>query len=226
MIKEMRDEDKPRERFAHSPGSASMTDLVAILLRTGTQGNSVKELAKKVVDYLEPESGISRFEDLNWRDLLAIRGIGPDKAVTICAAVELGRRLTQRFDKQSLSSFNSPAKVAHFFMEKLRHENQEHFICCYLNIKNKLLGYQVITTGSLGSAPVDIKETMRWGLRYKAYGLILVHNHPSGFPEPSEEDIRVTRRFISAAHLLDMNLVDHIIIGDGKFISLRREGQI
>ena len=131
---------------------------------------------------LETTSGINGYEDLNWRDLTDIKGIGPDKAITICAAVELGRRLSFLFDRRKLISFNTPDKVADFFMEKLRHENQEHFLVSYVNVKNRLLGFQEITKGNLNAAPVDIKEAMKWGIRYKAYGLILVHNHPSGYP--------------------------------------------
>lgn len=118
LIREMRSEDKPRERFQISPRLASNTDLVAILLRTGRQGHSVMEIAKEVVDLLERETGINGYEDLNWRDLTDIKGIGPDKAVTICAAVELGRRLSLICDKRKLVSFSAPDKVAAFFMEK------------------------------------------------------------------------------------------------------------
>jgi DNA repair protein RadC len=220
----MRTEDKPRERFAQSPSLASNTDLVAILLRTGRQGHSVMEIAKEVVDMLETTSGINGYEDLNWRDLTDIKGIGPDKAITICAAVELGRRLSFLFDRRKLISFNTPDKVADFFMEKLRHENQEHFLVSYVNVKNRLLGFQEITKGNLNAAPVDIKEAMKWGIRYKAYGLILVHNHPSGYPEPSKEDISVTKAFAEASKLLDMQVLDHIIIGDGTFVSLHERG--
>jgi DNA repair protein RadC len=226
LIKEMRHEDKPRERFAISPKLASNTDLVAILLRTGRQGHSVMELAKEVVDMLESTSGINGYEDLNWRDLIDIKGIGPDKAVTICAAVELGRRLSLLCSRRKLVSFSAPDKVAAFFMEKLRHENQEHFVVSYLNVKNRLLGYQEISKGNLNAAPVDIKEAMKWGIRFKAYGMILLHNHPSGYPEPSKEDIEVTKTFAAGARLLDMQVLDHVIIGDGTFVSLHERGII
>lgn len=226
LIKEMRHEDKPGERFAISPQLASNTDLVAILLRTGRQGHSVMEVAKEVVDMLESSSGINGYEDLNWRDLIDIKGIGPDKAVTICAAVELGRRLSLLCSRRKLVSFSAPDKVAAFFMEKLRHENQEHFLVSYLNVKNRLLGYQEISKGNLNAAPVDIKEAMKWGIRYKAYGMILLHNHPSGYPEPSKEDIEVTKTFAAGARLLDMQVLDHVIIGDGTFVSLHERGII
>lgn len=224
LIREMRHEDKPRERFAEFPKLASLTDLVAILLRTGRQGHSVMEIAQEVVNQLESVSGVNGFDDLHWRDLVAIKGIGPDKAVTICAAIELGRRLSYLYDKRRLVEFSSPEQVAQFFMEKLRHETQEHFIVSFINVKNRLLGYREIGIGNMNAAPVDVKEAMKWAIRYKAFGLILVHNHPSGDPEPSNEDKEVTRKFAAAAKLLDMQVLDHIVIGDGIFVSLHERG--
>lgn len=226
LIKEMRSEDKPRERFAESPSNASLTDLVAILLRTGRHGHSVLEIAGDVVKNLEMTAGGSGFDDLNWRDLTDIQGIGKDKAVTICAAIELGRRLSTLYNKQQLLHFDNPGAVSSYFMEKLRHENQEHFLVCFVNAKNKLLGYKEINIGNMNAASVDIKEGMRWALRYKAYNIILLHNHPSGDPEPSRADIHVTKSFSEAAKLLDMSVLDHIIIGDGVFVSLSERGYI
>lgn len=226
LIREMMDEDRPRERFARSPRQASLTDLVAILLRTGRQGYSVMELSRDVVERLQENTELNGFEDLDWRDLTEIKGIGPDKAVTICAAVELGRRLSSRHDKRKLTRFNMPGKVADFFMERLRHKTQEHFSACYLNVKNRLLGHREITVGDLNAAPVDLKEILRWGIRYKAHGIILVHNHPSGYPEPSEDDIRVTRQIADAARLIDMEVLDHVIIGDGIYVSLHERGVV
>lgn len=226
-IKDMRPEDRPRERFAEST-NVSLVDLVSILIRTGTRGRAVTEVAQEVVDFLEAkeQDGIDFFDDLNWRDLIEVNGIGKDKAVTICAAIELGRRLAYRHKKIELIDFNSPQKVSRYFMEKLRHETQEKFIVSFLNVKNKLLGYKVISQGGLDAVSVDIKEAMKWAIRYKAHGLIILHNHPSGSPEPSDEDINVTRRFKEAAELMEMELLDHVIIGDGIYVSLNERGFI
>lgn len=222
-VRDLTEEERPREKFAASPSQASMVDLVAILLRTGRKGCSVVELARQVTKRLG-EGGVHWQEDLDWRDLQDISGIGRDKAITICAAIELGRRLTAYHDKQALLLLSSPDRVAGFFMEKLRHETQEHFHVCYLNVKNRMLGEKEISVGSLHTVEADLKETMKWGIRYKAHGLILIHNHPSGDPEPSREDIRMTRRFAEAAKLLDMEVLDHVIIGDGIYISLHDRG--
>lgn len=226
LIKEMRKEDKPRERFAEAPKKASLTDLVAILLRTGRPGCSVMELAGEVVNQIVLSAEINGFDDLDWRDLTIIKGIGPDKAVTICAAVELGRRLATVCKKTSLSHFGSAEAVANYFMENLRHENQEHFLVCFVNAKNRFLGYKEIGMGNMNSAPVDIKEAMRWAIRFKANGIILVHNHPSGYPDPSDSDIQLTKRFNEAAALLDVLLLDHVIIGDSVFYSFHENGWI
>lgn len=226
LLREMQNEDKPREKFAESPKQATLADLVAILLRTGRKGHSVMEIAQEVVTKLTVEQGLNRFDNLDWRDLTIINGIGPDKAITVCAAIELGRRLTKQCQKNTLLYFGQPSKVANHFMEQLRHEQQEHFFVCFLNVKNRLLGYKEISIGNMNAAPADIKETMRWALRFKANGLILVHNHPSGDPEPSRADIHLTKAFAKAANLLDMTVLDHVVIGDGIFVSLQERGQV
>lgn len=213
-----------REIFEHIPHAASMTDLVSIILGNGTKGHNVRMVAKEVCDTYMPESGYQLINDVDFRELMKIPGIGKAKALQICAAIELGRRLASRFDKSKLTSFSAPDKVAQYFMEKLRHENQEHFIVAFVNVKNRLLGYKTITTGNLNAAPVDIKEAFKWAIRYKAYGLILVHNHPSGYPEPSDEDVDITKAFTEAAKYLDMEVLDHVIIGDGSFVSLHERG--
>ncbi len=223
MIREMRTEEKPREKFARSAVSVNMVELAAILLRTGTRGVSVMEAARQSVEKLEKAGTCG---SLDWRDLTDIPGIGRDKAVTLCAAVELGRRLASRHAKIDMRDFGTPDQVADFFMENLRNEPQEQFHCVYLNLRNKFLGTQEISRGDLDTAPVDIRSVFMWGLRYRASGLILVHNHPSGYPEPSKEDIAVTRKFADAAKLLDMSLLDHIIIGDGIYTSLHERGCI
>lgn len=111
-------------------------------------------------------------------------------------------------------------------MERLRHETQEHFLVAFVNVKNRLLGYKEVSIGGLNETPVDIKEAMKWAIRYKAFGLILLHNHPSGYPEPSKEDIEMTKTFAKAAKLLDMVVLDHVIIGDGIYVSLHERGVI
>lgn len=224
LIREMRPEEKPRERFKESAGDVSITELIAILIRTGRKNHSVREVASDVVSFLEENCGEAWIEESYWKDLTDIPGIGADKAVTICAAIELGRRLAGRFRKRELPDFNAPDRVASYFMEMLRHESQEHLYACYVNTKNRLMGKKEIGRGNMNAAPADIKEILRWAIRLKARGIILVHNHPSGFPDPSVSDIQLTKKVARACAFMDFDLLDHIIIGDGVFASLQEKG--
>lgn len=210
----------PERWLKENPKNASFNDLLAVVVGGVNSVKSMNVVSETALKYMEPLGGS---DDLNYLDLLSIPGMTENKALKICAAVELGRRLAGRFDKIKMENFSEPGKVADFFMEKLRHENQERFITAYVNVKNRLLGWKEITKGNVSAAPIDIQEALKWGIRYKARGLILVHNHPSGDPEPSDEDIAVTKAFVKAARILDMEVLDHVIIGDGIFVSLREE---
>ena len=119
------------KRFAKAPDTASMVDLVAILLRTGRHGCSVMDMAQEVVEQIRLSTDVNGFDNLDWRDLISVKGVGQDKEITVCAAVELGRRLAQFHNKKQLENFSFPEAVASYFMEKLRHEDQEHFIVCF-----------------------------------------------------------------------------------------------
>ena len=111
-------------------------------------------------------------------------------------------------------------------MKQLRNETQEHFFAAFVNVKCRLLGYREISIGGLDAVPVDVKEIMRWAIRYKAHGIILIHNHPSGFSDPSEEDIEITKSIAKAAKFIDCEVLDHVIIGDGFYSSLHDKGII
>lgn len=211
----------PERWLKENPKNASFNDLLAVVVGGVNSVKGMNVVSETASRYMEP---LGRSDDLSYLDLLSIPGMTENKALKICAAVELGRRLASRCDKRKMENFSAPDKVAAFFMEKLRHENQEHFITAYVNVKNRLLGWKEITRGNMNAAPVDLKEALKWGIRYKAYGLILVHNHPSGYPEPSKEDIDLTRAFVKSARLLDMEVLDHIVIGDGTFVSLHERG--
>lgn len=150
-------------------------------------------------------------------------GLTKAQATKAAAIIKLSNRISSLAPKQIL--MRTPEKVFKVF-EYLKAKEQEHFIVCFLNVKNRLLGYKEISIGNLNAAPADIKEAMRWALRFKANGLILVHNHPSGDPEPSQADIHLTKAFAKAANLLDMTVLDHLVIGDGIFISLQERGYL
>ena len=218
--------EQAQERFETSPKLASMTDLVSIILGK-TRTRPTMAIAEEVTStYMVNVSTRNQLEDINFRDLISIPGITKNKAMQICAAIELGRRLSNTFNKRRAANFNTPDKVANFFMEKLRHENQEHLLAVYISTQNTMLGYKEITIGDVNTAHVDIKEIIKWACRYKASGIILVHNHPSGNPTPSNEDISITETLAQAAKLIDCTLLDHIIIGDGIYTSLKERGHI
>lgn len=208
-------------KFKENPENASFNDLLAIVVGGANSVKGMNVVNETTSRYMKPLGGT---DDLSYLDLMDISGMTENKALKICAAVELGRRLASRCDKIRMENFSAPDKVADFFMEKLRHETQEHFVTAYVNVKNRLLGWKEITKGNVSAAPIDIQEALKWGIRYKARGLILVHNHPSGDPEPSDEDIAVTKAFVKAARILDMEVLDHVIIGDGISVSLRERG--
>lgn len=219
-------EDYPVNRFEESARIASLYDLLAIIIG----GDAEKSLAKAgnvVRECVDAYGGeYTALCSADWRDFVVSAGLTKTAAIKVAAAIELGKRLDASHDKRTRENFGRPENVARFFMERLRHETQEHFCVAYTNVKNKLIGWKEISVGGLNAAPADVKEAMRWAIRYKAYGLILVHNHPSGYPEPSREDITLTKTFTEASKFVDCEVLDHVIIGDGIYTSLHDRGDI
>lgn len=210
------------QRFEYSPKICTKEELISLILG----GNTLQVAEEVCTVYGETDSQQNIFlGGSDYRDLMMVPGMTKKRAIKLAAAIELGRRL-QKGGKKKLVDFSEPEKVGRFFMNRLRYEKQEHFIACFLDTKNKLLGYQEIGLGSMTTAPVDIKAIMQWGIRYKAYGIIMVHNHPSGDATPSDEDMAVTRHAAAAAKVLDMELLDHVVMGDGEWVSLHNEGVV
>ena len=158
-------------------------------------------------------------------ELSAIKGVGPAKAATILAAVELGRRLAMK-EAARRTIVHGPADAAHYAMPRLRFESKEHFAVLLLNTKNHVLAMPVISVGTLSASIVHPREVFQAAISHAAASMILVHNHPSGDPTPSSEDIAVTRRMVEAGKVMDIPVLDHIILGDDKFISLKEKGMI
>jgi len=154
---------------------------------------------------------------------LGIKGLGAAKAVTILAALELSTRLSSRL-RADLPSVSSPADAAGLVMEEMRHHLREHFRVVLLDSKHKVLGIEEISIGSLNTSLVHPREVFRPAIRKACASIILLHNHPSGDPTPSREDLDVTRRLSEAGRLIGIEILDHIIIGDGNFVSFREKG--
>ncbi|MBS3985905.1 MAG: DNA repair protein RadC [Selenomonadales bacterium] len=198
----------------------SNAELLAILMGTsGQRGESVLELAGKV---LAKAGDISSLTRLTSDELCEIKGIGPAKAVQILAMVELSRRLSVQGAPPR--SIRSPEDVRSLLLERLRHEEREHFFTVLLNTKNHCLGIEEVSVGSLNSSIVHPREVFRAAIKRSAAALIIAHNHPSGDCTPSREDMEVTRRLTEAGRLLGIDVLDHVIFGDGVILSFKEKG--
>lgn len=154
---------------------------------------------------------------------MEIRGIGKAKAVQILAGIELGRRISRAIPEERMT-IRFPRDAAEMVMDEMRYLNQEHFVCLFLDTKNRVIDKECIFIGSLNTSVVHPREVFREALRRSSAGMICVHNHPSGDPHPSREDIDVTYRLYEAGEIVGVELVDHIIVGDGCYFSLKEKG--
>lgn len=222
-MKDVPRQDRPRERLAKLGAShVSNQELIAILLGTGTREESVQELAQRVLMHFE---GISLLRDCTLEELVAIKGIGIVKAVVMLAAIELGKRMSQ-LKPEERYRIRSPEDGAQFVMEEMRLLNQEHFVCLFLNTKNQVIHRQTVFIGSLNASIVHPREVFREAVKRSAASIICCHNHPSGDPSPSQEDIHVTKRLAECGKIIGIELLDHLVIGNHKFVSLKEKGYV
>lgn len=222
-IKELINDDKPREKlYKYGVESLLEYELIAILLGSGSKKEDVLTISKKLWKYM---SKFQRISELTINDLIEIDGIGLSKASSIIAALELSKRINL---KESVKSFNinSPKSVADIFMNILKDELKEHFYVLLLDTKNKIISWDEISKGDLNSSIVHPREVFKYALKWSANSLICLHNHPSGDPTPSKEDIDITKRLYEVGDLVGVKLLDHIIIGYNKHTSLREFGII
>ncbi|WP_330999267.1 RadC family protein [Rossellomorea arthrocnemi] len=223
MIRDFPQDERPRERMIQS-GAASLSnqELLAILLRTGTKSESVLQLSNRLLNQFD---GLNLLKDASLEEITKTKGIGLAKAVQIMAAVELGRRISNlAFDDRY--SIRSPEDGANYVMNDMRFLSQEHFVCLYLNTKNQVLHKQTIFIGSLNASIVHPREVFKEAFRRSAASIICIHNHPSGDPTPSREDIEVTKRLVECGRIIGIDILDHLIIGEKKFISLKEKGYL
>lgn len=223
LIRDVPIQERPRERLIREGAKAlSNQEIIAILLRTGTQKESALQIAAKVLATFD---GLSMLKDATLEELCQIKGIKEAKAVELLAAIELGRRI-HNIQVENRYVIRSPEDVSNYVMEDMRFLKQEHFKALYLNTKNEVIHRQTLFIGSLNSSIVHPREVFKEALRRSAASFICIHNHPSGNPEPSKEDIDVTKRLKEAGKLLGIELLDHIIIGDRKYVSLKERGYV
>ncbi|SEC72311.1 DNA repair protein RadC [Paenibacillus sp. GP183] len=220
-MREVPNEERPRERMLQYGSQAlSNAELLAILLRTGTYSESAVTLAQRILS----ECGDFRnLVDMSKDQLTQIKGIGDAKALQIQASIELGRRLARSIHNEAVT-IRSPESVANLMREELRYLQKEHFVCLFLNTKNHVIGQETLSMGSLNASIVHPREVFRAAIKRSSASIICVHNHPSGDPTPSPEDIQLTHRFVEAGSIIGIEVLDHIIIGDFKFVSLKEQG--
>jgi len=223
LLRDVPKEDRPRERMMVDGAEAlSDAELLAILLRTGTRNESAVHLANRI---LRECGGLRNLVDMSISELTRIRGVGPAKAVQLRAGIELGRRLARRAASDR-PAIRKPEDAAKLVMEDLRSELQEHFVCLFLNTKNQVLARETLFVGTLNASLVHPREVFRAAIKRGCASIICIHNHPSGDPTPSPEDISLTRRLHEAGSLIGIDVLDHIIIGDGRFVSLKEQGYL
>jgi len=236
-IKDIPAGERPRERLGQlGPAALSLAELIAILVGSGSQGVTAVELGQRLLSYGATRQGQAptktgaaqealalRFlASATTHDLCDIPGIGEAKAAVLVAAVELGRRLASRRTERVVVT--SPQDVPGLFMEEMRPLEKEEFRVLLLDTKNHVMGSELCSVGSLSSSIVHPREVFKAAVRRAAASVVLVHNHPSGDPTPSREDIDVTHRLIEAGKLIGIEVLDHIIIGDNRYVSFREQG--
>ncbi len=222
-MRELPTSDRPRERLMQcGAGVLSSAELLAILLRTGTRERSAIGLAEQLITHFNGLRGISM---AGLGSLTQIKGVGDTKAVEIMAAVELGKRLAV-IDADNRPSITGPADVANILMPEMRDLLQENLRVLLLDAKNRLVRTCSVTVGTQNSAPVYIPGIFKEAIQASATNIILVHNHPSGDPTPSTDDKLVTQRVLEAGKLIDIQLLDHIVIGHNCWVSLKERGMM
>lgn len=225
-LKNLPAEERPRERLCkYGPEVLSNAELLAIIIRTGNKNETALALAQRMLSEFGQDEGLSFLMDIAIEELTEIKGISLAKACAIKAAIELGKRIGGVKSTNKVF-IRSPRDVADLLMNEMRYFKKEYFRTIQLNVKNQVLAVEDVSVGSLNASVVHPREVFQGPIRRSSAAIILVHNHPSGDPSPSKEDIDVTRRLFEAGKLLGIDVLDHIIIGDGIYTSLKEKGII
>lgn len=223
QIKKMPESERPQEKLLYAgPGGLSNSELLALIIRTGTEDKSAVRLADEVISYANENLGDLGAAEV--RELTEIDGIGNAKACSIVAAMELSKRLMSGRQGSRRKKLRDSRQVADLLAEEMMSEKREFFMTLNLNTKMQVESKSVISIGNIDSAPVHPREVFGPAIRRGAAAVVVAHNHPSGDPTPSPQDIEVTKRLISASEILGIRLIDHVIVGNGSFVSMKNEG--
>ena len=224
-MKDLPKEQRPYEKcMAYGPKALTDSELLAVIIRTGSSERTSLELADAILSQNAPGDGLTGLLHCSLEQLQSIRGVGPVKGIQLLCIGELSRRIWKQKVSAEPVAFTQPDQIADYYMERLRHEDQEVLLCMMLDTKNQLLGEKEITRGTVNATMISPRELFLAALQFRAVHILLVHNHPSGIPEPSSDDITVTRQIRRAGEMLGITLLDHIIIGDHCYTSMLEQG--
>lgn len=220
-IKDLPVSERPRERLqGYGAGSLSTSELLAILLRTGTKSESVINLGSRLLAHFDGLTGIAK---ASFTDLCDVHGMGVAKSAQIKAALEVGKRLMVASPEER-PQVKSPADAANLLMLEMGFLEQEQLRVVLLDTKNRVLAIPTVYMGSLNTSVLRVAELFREAIKTNSAALIVVHNHPSGDPTPSPEDVRITQQIVEAGKLLDVEVLDHLVIGQQRYVSLKERG--
>ena len=202
----------------YGAGALSNAELLAAIIRTGTRGMNSVELSEKIISNVGDLNGL---HELSVADLTAIKGIGKAKAVQICCILELSRRISKQKAREKLD-FSNVSTIAEYYMEDMRHLEKEHLVLVMLDTRCRLIKDKVISVGTSTGSMISVREIFKEAIDNRAVFIVLLHNHPSGNPAPSREDMKVTRNVLEAGRIVGIELVDHIVIGDNSYFSFKQ----
>jgi DNA repair protein RadC len=221
-ILDMQKEERPRERLLKNGASAlSDSELLAIILRTGSKKENVINLSQRILG----EYNIKQLSQINLTQLMKVHGIKESKAAQISACFEIARRL-ESFNSVEKPKISSPEDVYRRLFPRMREQKKEMFIELCLDTKNQILKEEVISVGSLNANVVHPREVFKLALTESAAHIIVAHNHPSGDPTPSREDIEITKKLVETGNIMGITVLDHVVIGDGRHYSMKEAGHI
>jgi len=226
LIKDMPVNMRPREKLlAQGENALNEHELLAIILGQGTRDISALELANRLLDTY---NGLRRLQEASLEELIQAKGIGPAKAASIKASLEIGRRIALDVETRILIKSPEDVKqiVSQLLIQEMRDYDREHFMVLYLDRKGGLIVKEDISVGGLHSSIAHPREVFKTAVKRSAASIILAHNHPSGDPAPSREDIEITRRLVDAGHIMGIEVLDHVIIGENIYCSLKEKGLI
>ena len=223
-MKTLPESERPYEKFLkYGEESLSDAELLAIIIKSGTAKATSVEIARAILQ--GNHNNLLNLYDLSYRDLMKYPGIGSIKAIQLKAIAELSKRISRTNSGYCLA-LNSPRSIAEYYMESLRHRKEELLICAFFDSKCHFLGDATISKGSVNFAYVSPRDIFRYAFDFEAVQLVIIHNHPSGEPTPSNDDIQITNRIHKGAQILELKLIDHIIIGDNRYYSFYENEQI